>query len=384
MKTIYFFLFTVLLIDNGFAQAIPYDSLYLGQTPPGDSPKIFNLSVDPDFFAAERIAISNDGKDIYYSELKGYYPIHAPKIKHYRYSDGKWTGPFVLFEGYIAPALSLAGDTLYFENTNSETFFSVKKGTIWRDPKRVLSKLDSAHYLQVTRKGNYYISSRPKNTVGFSDWCKLEFSGSDTTAIGLGMPLNTAWDNLDFFISKDETFMIVATPFGLSVSYPKSDGHWTNPRGLGSKINFGLGMWGPFVTPDNKYLLYSTGTKPDYSDVHVHWVRVDALIDSLKYTNIPPYLRNKIKSQNGFVGKPFSFTVPDETFLDEDGNAPLVYSASLTDGSPLPSWLSFDTTTKTFSGVPAEAGEFKILVIASDAAQASGIGAFKLLITASP
>ncbi|MBL7994640.1 putative Ig domain-containing protein [bacterium] len=384
MKMIFFSIFSLFLVSTGFAQAIPTDSLYLGQTPPGDTPKIFNLSVSPKFFAAERVAISNDGKEIYYSELKGYYPVNTPRIKSYSYSDGKWTGPFNLFEGYIAPALSITGDTMYFENTNSETFCSIKKDLNWGNPKRILSKLDSAHYLQVTGKGNYYVSSRPKNTVGVSDWCKIEFNSSDTTAIGLGMPLNTAWDNLDFFVSKDETFMIVATPFGLSISYPKHDGNWTNPRGLGSIINFGLGMWGPFVTPDNKYLFYSTGTKQDYSDVQVYWVRVDGLIDSLKHTNIPPYLKNKINSQNGFVGNPFSFTVPDDTFFDEDGNATFIYSATLINGSPLPSWLSFNALTKTFSGTPTVAGELKILVTATDAGQASGLGAFKLSISTKP
>jgi hypothetical protein len=384
MKTILLSIIFFVLVNAGFAQAIPTDSLYLGQTPPGDTPKIFDLSVSPNFFVAERVTFSNDGKKIYYSELKGYYPINTPRIKNYSYSGGKWTGPFNLFEGYIAPALSITGDSMYFENANSETFFSIKKGLNWSNPKRILSKLDSAHYLQVTGKGNFYISSRPKNTVGVSDWCKLEFSGSDTTAVGLGMPLNTTWDNLDFFISKDETFMIVTTPFGLSISYPKNDGIWTNPRGLGSKINFGLGMWGPFVTPDNKYLFYTTGTKQDYSDVNVYWVRVDGLIDSLKHTNIPPYVKNKIKAQNGFVGNLFSFTIPNDTFFDEDGTTEFTYASTLIDGKPLPAWLSFDASTKTFSGTPTEAGEIKILVTATDAGQASGLGAFKLLITTKP
>lgn len=380
MKTIFLSIFFSVFVSAGFAQTIPTDSLYQGQTPPEDNPKIFNLSVSPKFFVAERIAISNDGKEIYYSELKGYYPINTPRIKNYSYFDGKWTGPFNLFEGYIAPALSITSDTMYFENTNSETFFSIKRGLNWSNPKRILSELDSAHYLQVTGKGIYYVSSRPKNTIGASDWCKLEFSGSDTTAVGLGMPLNTAWENLDFFVSRDETYMIVTTPFGLSISYPKKDGTWTNPRELGSKINFGLGMWGPFVTPDNKYLFYTTGTKQDYSDVNVYWVRVDGLIDSLKHTNIPPYVKNKIKNQNGFVGNSFSFTVPDDTFFDEDGNSSFTYSATLINGNPLPSWLNFNALTKTFSGTPTEEGELRILVTATDAGQASGLGAFKLLI----
>jgi len=61
-----------------------------------------------------------------------------------------------------------------------------------------------------------------------------------------------------------------------------NDGSWTNPANFGPVIDFGLGSWGPYVTPDNKYLFYSTGTKWDYSDVHVYWVRIDGMIDTRK------------------------------------------------------------------------------------------------------
>jgi hypothetical protein len=367
-----------------YAQTTPKDSLYLGQTAPANIPEIVKLQVSPGHFTAERIAVSNDGNEIYYSEIKSYYPINSARIKKYSYSGSKWKGPFVLFEGYCAPAISLTGDTMYFENGTSETYFSVKKGIKWSDPKRILFILESAHYMQVTNKGNQYISSKPQETIGSADWCKLNITSSDTIAVGLGMPLNTSWDNLDFFVSRDESFMIVTTPFGLSISYPKSDGTWTNVRNLGAEINFGLAMWGPYVTPDNKYLFYTTGTKPDYSDVNVYWVRVDGLIDSLKNTNIPPYAKNNIKSQTGFVGHIFNFTVSDDTFFDEDGNASFTYAATQIDGSPLPAWLNFNVLTKTFSSTPAEATELRILVTATDTGNDSGIAAFKLLVTEKP
>jgi hypothetical protein len=384
MKTIGFTFLFLLLVTAGFAQLIPQDSLFLGQTAPGDVPAIFKLQTSPEHFAAERIAISNDSKEIYYSEIKSYYPINSARIKSYRFTGGKWTGPFVLFEDYCSPALSVTGDTMYFENGTAEAYFSIKKDSKWSVPNRILSKVEPAHYIQVSNKGNYYISSKPENTVGLSDWCKLNSTGSDTIAVGLGTPLNTAWNNLDFFVSRDESFMIVTTPFGLSISYPKTDGSWTNPRNLGARINFGLGMWGPYVTPDRKYLFYTTGTKQDYSDVNVYWLRIDGLIDSLKHTNIPPYFKNKIKSQSAFVGDRYSFTIPDDTFYDEDGDTAFIYSATLLDGNPLPSWLNFDVPAKTFSGTPAETGELKILVTATDTGNDSGIGAFKLTITTKP
>ncbi len=38
------------------------------------------------------------------------------------------------------------------------------------------------------------------------------------------------------------------------------------------------------------------------------------------------------------------------TFSDVDVGDTLTYSATLADGTPLPSWLSFDAATQTFSG----------------------------------
>jgi hypothetical protein len=373
-----------LFVTIASSQPIPADRMYLGQTPPGNIPKIFSLSVSTGTFATERITISNDNKEIYYSEIKSYYPITAAKTKYYSYAAGKWTGPFLLFEDYCAPAFSVGGDAMYVEDSHFKTFLSVKKGQTWSAPKRYLTKIDSAHYLQATNKGNFYLSSRPKNTVGIGDWCKLSVTGSDTTAVGLGMPLNTAWDNLDFFVARDETFMILTTVAGLSISYPKKEGGWTNPRNMGTKINFGLAMWGPYVTTDNKYLFYTTGTKPDYSDVNVYWVRVDGLIDSLKHTNVPPYMKNKIKSQSGIVGQPFSFTIPDNAFFDEDGETTFTYSFSLNNGNPLPSWLVFDASTNTFYGTPTEAGDLRIIVTATDKGKGSGLGAFKLSVSNKP
>jgi len=66
----------------------------------------------------------------------------------------------------------------------------------------------------------------------------------------------------------------------------------------------------------------------------------------------------------------FSFTVPVEAFDDADlvhGDV-LTYSATLADGSALPDWLSFDATTRTFSGTPlnGDVGSIDLLVTATD------------------
>ena len=64
----------------------------------------------------------------------------------------------------------------------------------------------------------------------------------------------------------------------------------------------------------------------------------------------------------------FSYTIAADAFVDTDVGDSLTLSATLSDGSPLPEWLSFDAGTRTFSGTPddADLGNIVVKVTASD------------------
>lgn len=383
MKNILFTLF--LTVATGFvsvAQSPPSDSLFLGQTPPGITPVVFNLPEPAGSFTAERIAITANGGEIYYTDIHAYYPTSGDTLRCFRYTTAGWTGPFNVLNSYNSPALTPGDDTLFVQDNNQvyQSFYCTRTGSGWSTPKRLLAGLNSAHYLQKCNSGACYISSVPQPSLGGNDWCRLERNGADTVAKGIGLPVSSSGDNLDFFVARDESFMILAKD-GLRVTYPKTGGGWTNPKSLGSSINFGLNMWGPWVTPDHQYLFYTTGTQTNYSDTHIYWVRVDNLIDSLRYTNYTPYLLNKIPDQTVLTGSWFSFTIADTTFVDDDGNQTLTYRARLTNTLPLPSWMAFDSITGTFSGAPPAAGTLNIRVTAVDTAGASVYTTFRFYIT---
>ncbi len=63
----------------------------------------------------------------------------------------------------------------------------------------------------------------------------------------------------------------------------------------------------------------------------------------------------------------FSYTLPAGAFSDPDGDT-LTLSATLSNGNPLPGWLSFDPATQTFSGTPddPDLGTVTVKVTASD------------------
>jgi len=365
MKRICLFIACMTFVKLGMPQLIPLDSMYLGQTPPGNGPKIFKLEVTPGSFAAERIAISNNGAEIFYSEIKGYYPNSGEKIRYYKYENNKWNGSFILFDGFSGPALSLTNDTLFME-CEFKTYYSVRQNSKWSQPSLFMPAIDSAHYLQVTNKKNYYVSARSKSSVGLSDWSRVDVKGKDTIAVSLGFSINRVVDDLDFYIDKDESYIITCPMGPIGISFPnKTKEKWSNSRFFNEKINFGIGGWGVYVSPDNKYLFYSTGTKMDYSDTYIYWVSIGNLVDSMKNTNLPPYIKNKPQPQNAIKGEMFKYTFPIDAVCDDDGKT-VTYEALLIDGNPLPSWLMFDTKTNTLSGTPDESGKVALRINAYD------------------
>jgi hypothetical protein len=352
---------------------------YLGQAKPGNTPKIFKLPTSSGFFAAERITISNNGKEIYYSELKGYYPISSARVKYYNFSDGVWNGPKILFENFYSPGLSVDGTKMYFQSVKdnaNKIWYSVKSDSGWGVPSIFLPNQPLQYLLQETNNGNYYFSSTNSNGgLGLRDWSRLIIKGADTILQSLGLPVNTTGDDIDFCVSKDESYLIMAKAnFGICISYHKPDGSWTNPKKLITSSG-----WNPCLTSDNKYLFYTSGSGvASQNNTWIYWVRVDNLIENLKHTNFAPYMKNPIKDQIDTLRQSFNFIIPDSTFIDDDGNNILTYSAKLTNGNLLPTWLNFDPNTRTFSGTPTEANTITIKVTATDTAKATISTTFKL------
>lgn len=384
MKTIISSLFCYLLFSTCLAQPIPTDSLYLSQACPGNLPVVFQLQSSSGLRPVERISISSDGKEIYYSELDGWPPSNS-RVKCYKYLSNRWQGPFIIFEGFVAPGLSMNDSTIYMQRDTlgtSWTFYSTRNSTGWSTPVKLLSTNMQTHYFQETQLKNYYLASTPG---GNSDICRLVIHNSDTTIQSLGVPINNLQTENDFFIARDESYIIffrLSSPYNLFISYHRADGKWTNPKSFGPNINTNIYECCPFVTRDNKYLFFTRGASA-MSSYYTYWVKIDNIIDSLRHTNFIPYLKNQISNQSDTVGHLFTFTVPDSTFVDDDGNNTLTYSATLYGGGSLPSWLSFNPSTRTFSGTPTEAGTLTIKLTVTDTANTSTFCIFYLGVSTS-
>lgn len=136
-----------------------------------------------------------------------------------------------------------------------------------------------------------------------------------------------------------------------------------------------------------------TGT-PTAADVGVFDVKLTAtdlfgasVSDIFNVTVMPPpnhapIAANPIGSVSTNEDSSFAFIVPDNTFVDVDAGDSLVYAASRSDGTALPSWLSFDSEQRKFSGTPddADVGNISLKITATDNSLASVTDVFDLAV----
>ena len=124
---------------------------------------------------------------------------------------------------------------------------------------------------------------------------------------------------------------------------------------------------------------------PDGTD-HVNTVELfqfsNGTFTAAQILNDAPVVASAIATQGATEDSAFSFVVPLTTFSDADAplGDTLTYMASLANGNPLPSWLSFDAGTRTFSGTPTngDVGALALKVTATDPTGASVASAFTL------
>ncbi|WP_044169969.1 putative Ig domain-containing protein, partial [Kamptonema formosum] len=89
-----------------------------------------------------------------------------------------------------------------------------------------------------------------------------------------------------------------------------------------------------------------------------------------------------IGNQSATEDSAFSFAIPANTFADVDAGDTLTYSATLSDGTAIPAWLTFDASTGTFNGTPAneDVGDISVKVTATDSAGATADSTFTLTV----
>ena len=101
-------------------------------------------------------------------------------------------------------------------------------------------------------------------------------------------------------------------------------------------------------------------------------------------TNAAPTVANVIADRTATVGTFFSYLIPANTFADTDTGDTLTYTATKSDDTALPSWMSFSASQRILSGTPAagDVGTVTVKVTANDGRGGSVSDEFDIVVSA--
>lgn len=153
-----------------------------------------------------------------------------------------------------------------------------------------------------------------------------------------------------------------------------------NGAALPSWLRFDAASWTFTGTPLNadvgNVVLAVTATNPVGGNAST------TLAINIANTNDSPIANTPLASGYAQWNTRWTYVVPEGAFLDIDAGDRLAFTAKIANGAPLPAWLSFDTSTRTLSGVPGntDVGELDLQIFATDLSGASVSQKFHLSI----
>jgi Ca2+-binding RTX toxin-like protein len=111
-----------------------------------------------------------------------------------------------------------------------------------------------------------------------------------------------------------------------------------------------------------EFVTYQGGVPYVYSAA-----QIEALVTS---ANSAPYVGTPLRNLAAKANVTWSYQVPANTFTDTQSQGTLTYTARLTGGGALPSWLTFTASSRTLSGKPPNGTntDYAIEIVASDPA----------------
>ena len=264
------------------ALQVPAASPYLGQPVPGMTPLLFAPGIVSTDAIELNAVFTPDMREFFFARGS----VGEPTIFHSRLTGGAWSAPREL-PVYPGQARALAVDMAVSPDGN-ELFFlgnyrpsgagGAVNPDIWRS-RRVNGAWTTAEvvpapistdarevYPTVVGDGSlYFISNRPGGMGSTSVYRAQRLGGgSFATPVLVPAPINSEFGVGDPFVSPDEKYMIFVSrrppnlgAGDLFISFRRSDGGWGEPVHLGDTVNTDKTDFCPFVTPDGKYFFFS-------------------------------------------------------------------------------------------------------------------------------
>ena len=276
---------------------------YLGQEPPGMTPEIFA----PGIVSTEKKELNSvftpDGKEFYFSlSQEGRYIIMVMRQENGRWTDAE-VASFSKDYRNVDMAVSSDGQRLYFGSNRPRNGESAPRegfdiwvvnrmGSGWGEPENLGPLVNAGEhqiYPTVTEDLTLYFQSRREGNIGGSDIYRSRWvDGKYARPENLGDAINSEANEGDVLIAPDESFLIVSTrglPDSLGgsdlyISFRRPDGTWTKVKNMGTTINSEATEYCPMLSPDGKYLFF-TSTRSGDGDIY--WVDAK-IIEEMKRT----------------------------------------------------------------------------------------------------
>jgi len=274
---------------------------YLGQTLPGRTPAIFAPEIVSTSGDEINAVFSPKGKTFYFSRDSRSNLSKAGKdytIYYMKETDNGWTKPEkVSFAGEYMNGdmvLSINGKQLFFcsdrplkkgepRKTDADIWLVDMLPDGWSEPRNLGPHINSDEnewYPCLAKNNTLYFSSSREGGKGKSDlFCAKLEKGIYQKAEPLKGAVNTAYREGDVFIAPDESYLITVSSdrpdtFGMGdlyISYRNEKDEWSEAVNLGKPINTEAHDYCPMVSPDGKYLFYSSKMR---GQDDVYWIDV--------------------------------------------------------------------------------------------------------------
>jgi hypothetical protein len=275
---------------------------YLGQKPPGKTPEIFAPGIISNGIGVASIAFTPHGDEIYFARHTAG-ADDLGEILFMKLEKGQWTAPrLASFSGEFRDwnlNLSPDGKRLFYtsrrplrpgnrQKKDNDIWYVKRTDTGWGEPINAgfpvnTEKMDC--YASVTGEGTLYYHgfNYPDSNGGADIYRSVYANGKYLKPEHLGEAVNSKYHDYDVFIAPDETILFFVSPgrpegYGsndLYISFRNQKGSWTGAVNMGAGINSEASEICPSLSPDGRYLFFSSNRS---GRLDLYWVDASIIV----------------------------------------------------------------------------------------------------------